>query len=258
MSTGIWMVFGGVALGLFWAVGAYNRLSGLRDRVVQRHAEADRVLRTRRKAVLAWVAVAEQGDAAAPDSAPMGLAPTDASPGVPAAEAPCAGAADRAGLRPDARKVELVMHACAQAGAAGEQARRQPTRRGAMASLNMAEQVLERTLQEFLQHPSAVATPQALRRRAAWMACEVQLTVARQMLNRDIAGYNAAVRQFPARVLATLVGMRPTEPLRAGAELSPTVASAAGAALPGPDASAEASARADAVGPAGVSPAGAS
>ena len=246
MTTSIWMVFGGVALGVFWAVGAYNRLSGLRDRVVQRQAEADRVLRARRKAVLAWVAVAENADATVGDTASMGLAPLEPGSAATFRAAPVL-ASTASGLEggslalnaarspqategPDPHTVEMVMHACAQAAAAGERARDQPTRRGAMASLNMAEQVLERTLREFMQQPAAVATAQTLRRRASWMACEVQLTVARQVLNRDIAAYNAAVKQFPARLLATLVGLRPTEPLRAGAELSPTVAPARAAA----------------------------
>lgn len=228
MATSFWILLGGAALTLFWAVGAYNRLIGLRDRVVRRHGEADRVLRARREAVLAWVAVAQDIHAVVGDTASLGLGPLDPvgladgtisrHGGLEPAPTPGAMTA-----LPDSETVALVVHACAQAAAVAEQALERPTRRGALASLNMAEQVLERTLRAFMDDPAATATPQALRRRASWMACEVQLTVARQVLNREIAAYNAAVTQLPARLLATLVGMRPTVRLQAGAELSPTV-----------------------------------
>lgn len=266
MSTPFWILLGGLALAVFWAIGAYNRLCALRDRVVQRYAEADRVLRARRKAVLAWVAVAEDAQAAVGDTASMGLVPMEPAPegerptlrwlpADPAGGGLAADALEEAvAPRPDADLVGLVMHACAQASAVGDETRRRPTRRGALASLNMAEQVLERTLRAFMDDPAATATPQALRRRAGWMACEVQLNVARQVLNREIAGYNAAVTQFPARLLATLVGMRPTVNLRAGAELSPTLArphpaSPRTPAVPEPQAAAASAMTAAAAGP---------
>jgi LemA protein len=171
----------------FWGVGAYNRLSAVRDKLVRRFVEADRVLRVRRKAILAWVA----------------------------------GAEDRPN---DSAGVDAVIHACTQADAAGEKARARPTSRGLIASVNMAEQVLERTMRDFMQQPAAAG---AANRRAAWVATEVQLAVARQVFNREVQAYNTAVRQFPASIMARAIGLAPTAVLEAGAELSPS-----GTALP--------------------------
>lgn len=185
MALHTWLMVGIGALLVFWAVGAHNRLSALRDRLVRRHAEVDRVLRLRRRAVIAWVAAAGDGD------------------GV------------------DLSLNESVLDACAQAEAAAEGARRAPTRRGAIAAANMAEQVLERTVRAFMAHPSSNARPAAAPRRAAWVGCEVQLAVARQGFNREVAAYNAAVSQFPASLLAAVTGLRPTLPVEAGPELSP-------------------------------------
>ncbi len=241
MSTSFWWIFGGVALALFWAVGAYNRLSGLRDRVVQRQADADRMLRARHQAVLAWVASSLQGGAT--DAARPG-APDEALPGLHPTLPPA----------PDDGTVQRVRHACAQAAAAGDAVRARPTRRGAMASLNMAEQVLESALQSFMQEPAAAHTPAARLARSAWMACEVELTVARQVLNADIGAYNAGVRQFPARLLAALFGMGATEALRAGAELSPLIAAPGDAPTAAPT---SASTEADAGARAGAAPAAA-
>lgn len=194
MSTPI--VVGTVLLAVlvFWCVGAYNRLSAVRDKLVRRFVEADRVLRVRRKAMLAWVAATqEQG------------------PLLPGTEA--------------------VVHACTQADAAGEKARTQPTARGLIGSLNMAEQVLERTMRDFMQQPSAGAVAN---RRAAWVATEVQLAVARQVFNREVLAYNEAVRQFPASIVARLIGLAPTLSLEAGAELSPAGALAAAPSIEAP------------------------
>lgn len=185
MTIDTWLLIGTGALLVFWGVGAHNRLSALRDRLVRRHAEVDRVLRLRRRAVIAWVAAAGDGDGA------------------------------------DLSLNESVLDACAQAEAAAEGARRAPTRRGAIAAANMAEQVLERTVRTFMAHASSSARPASAPRRAAWVGCEVQLAVARQAFNREVVAYNAAVSQFPASVLAAVTGLRPTLPVEAGPELSP-------------------------------------
>ncbi len=172
-----------LVLFVFWGVGAHNRLSAARDRLVRRYADADRVLRIRRKAVLAWVAAVHE------------------SPATSGGDA--------------------VLHACAQAEAAGDKARAKPTARGLIGSLNMAEQVMERTLRDFMQQP---ATASAVGRRAAWVATEVQLSVVRLAFNREVASYNTAVQQFPARLIAALIRLSPTGPLEAGAELSAAAA----------------------------------
>lgn len=208
MATGTWILIGTVLVLVFWSVGAYNRLSHHRDRLVRRQAEAERVLRLRRRAVAAWATAAGDGDEAGDDAPP----------------------------------VAAVLHACAQADAAGDGVRASPTSRSAVAALNLAEQVLESTLRGFMRHPRA-ATAGAGGRRAAWVSAEVQLVVARQVLNREVAVYNAAVGQFPASVIAAAAGLHATGTLEAGTELSPaggaptraavgaTIGTAAGAAL---------------------------
>jgi LemA protein len=186
MATGTWLLIGTAAVLVFWSVGAYNRLSHHRDRLVRRQAEAERVLRLRRRAVAAWAAAASDG-----------MGDTD-----------------------DAPPVAAVLHACAQADAAGEGVRQSPTSRSAVSALNMAEQVLESTLRSFIRHPAAGAAA-AGGRRAAWVAAEVQIVVARQVLNREVAVYNAAVGQFPASLIAATAGLRATGTLEAGTELTP-------------------------------------
>ena len=161
---------------LFWCVGAYNRLMALRN--VMRAAFTQLEAQVRRRHEL----IPQLADAARADPA------TD----------------------PDV--LDAAVAARQQARAALDLARAHPGAPGPMVSLAMAEQVLEdacRRLQQAIDRRSALkadSTVQAVR--DDLLGAEGRLGFARQMFNEAVTAYNAAVQQFPTRVLSSLFGFR--------------------------------------------------
>lgn len=166
------MAIAGLALLLFWAVGAYNRLVRLRAAVVHAFEPLDQGLARR----LDWVQ----------DALPELLRDLESD----AASAPWA----------------RVQAAGQQAKLALAQVRRQPGDQAGMAGLVLARATLEGAWQEALTsfpEPQAEISPLLLKW-TEWQHAEAPLAVA---FDQAVGIYNAAAAQFPASVLARLSGL---------------------------------------------------
>ncbi len=178
----MWISWVFLALLLFWAVGAYNRLIRLRSAALQAFGALDAHWQR-------WIALLAQYAASRIEATE-----DDASAG---------GAADtQAAL--DA--------AAAQFAASLAVARARPLDGDAAATLSAAAQVLD-TAWQALAHEQARAgegvAPPAL---APWIHQREQLALhageARRLFNEAVGQYNHAIGQFPANLLAWLFGMK--------------------------------------------------
>lgn len=168
---------------LFWAVGAYNRLVGLRNVIGKTFTQVDAQIKRRHE-----------------------LIPLLAEAARP-----------HAGLEADT--LEAACAACRQARATLDLARARPCAFGAVSSLSMAEHVVDGTrarLLDTLQASVAANADPALGDMVAELnATENKLVYARQVFNDAVDDYNQAARQFPTRLLSTLYGFRKAAPLQA-------------------------------------------
>jgi LemA protein len=176
MDTTAWALLVGALL-VFWAIGAHNRLVGLRNAISAAWAQLDEPLARRR------------------DTLPLLLA---------ALREPLPAARD---------VVDAVAAALAQNQAAGDMLRARPAQHSAAASFSAAEGVLALALARLL----AVLEPEpALRQREDIAAAlrtlheaDLRHAFARQRYNDAVAAYNAALRQRPTRWLAGLFSFAP-------------------------------------------------
>lgn len=171
------------ALAFFWLVGAYNRLVRLRAAVGKAFAALDEQLVRQ----LVWV----QG--CLPESMRGGAAtaPADLQDDITAAWARLQAASD-------------------QFAAVLAQARAKPLDAAAMASLVLAHEAMRTAWSSTLAiavPPEAVPSPERLQ--ARWMRLLHQSMPLRTAFNDAAAAYNQAIGQFPAWLLARLVGFRP-------------------------------------------------
>lgn len=149
------IIWAGLALLLFWSVGAYNRLVRLRSQGLAAFAGMERLLSQ-------FAAMArEQG----PDTG-------------------------------------ALFAAAGQFQASLNVSRSRPLNAPTTKALSTAYETLRRC---WLQAPDALP--------AQWDQLAVQLELARSDFNQSVSGYNAAIGQFPAAVLARLFGLKPAEPL---------------------------------------------
>lgn len=163
-----WVV--GAAL-LFWVVGAYNRLVGLRSTIVRKFAPVDEQFRLRH------ALLHEQLESLAP-------LPGEAGPVLDALSA-----------------------ACQQAEAACSHAKLRPGSTGAITSLRMAEDILnEARARLTAQLPAGIDTQELS---ARLTATDTTLAFARRQFNDAVLEYNHAVKQFPTRLIVSLFGFRP-------------------------------------------------
>jgi len=114
-----WVV---AAVLLFWAVGAYNRLVSLRNRLTRAFAAVDERFRHRHARLLQWADALGDGDAAA---------------------------------------LQSLRAACQQAEAACAHARARPTHAGALTSLRMAEEILSQARSRLPAPEGDAASPAA-------------------------------------------------------------------------------------------------
>lgn len=162
-----WVV--GAAL-LFWIVGAYNRLVGLRSAIVRQFAPIDEQFRLRHALLHEQLAT---------------LTPTlgDSEPSLDALNA-----------------------ACQQAEAACSHARLRPGSTGAITSLRLAEEILNESRARLaVQWPASVEA-QALAGRIT--ATDTTLAFARRQFNDAVLEYNHAVKQFPTVLIVSLFGFK--------------------------------------------------
>lgn len=165
------------ALGMFWMVGAYNRLVGLRNAVARAWAGVHDVHQKRGEALLA-LATALRG-------------PLDGEHGALDALVAAVGqgrqASDALAARPVAALLATQWSA-AEAALAAASAR----------VLALAEH------QPELREAEGVAAPLAVVK-----DCAGRLAFSRQVYNEAAQGYTAAVQQFPTRLLTRLFGFAP-------------------------------------------------
>lgn len=174
MSTQQWLLIGLAALAVFWALGAHNRLVALRNAIVAACAQFDEALQ-RRAAVLSALLDTLRQPLADEAAALEALA---------AAQARAQGAAAMLRARP-ARASHASAFATAEATLSAAQAR----------VLALVEHHRELAADELIATHRAVLGDVAQR-----------LGFARQLFNDAVQVYNEALRQFPARLLAALLG----------------------------------------------------
>ena len=183
MSATAWVVLGGlVALGV-WAVAVYNRLVQLRNRMANAFGQIDVQLKRRYDLVPNLVEVA------------------------------------RGYLAHEAATLEAVIQARGQAQGAAAAARVAPASASAMGALAVAEQALGGSLGRLMvvaeSYPElkADATMQSLSEELT--STENRLGFARQAYNDQVLDFNDQAAQFPAIVVARLLGFSPAPMLEA-------------------------------------------
>lgn len=180
MSATAWMVLALVAVVVIWAVAVYNRLVQLRNRIANAFGQIDVQLKRRYDLVPNLVEVA------------------------------------RGYLAHEAATLEAVIKARGQAQGAAAAARAAPTSASAMGALAVAEQALGGSLGRLMMvaesYPElkADATMQSLSEELT--STENRLGFARQAYNDQVLDFNDQAAQFPAIVVARLLGF-PTAPM---------------------------------------------
>ncbi|MBP7440927.1 MAG: LemA family protein [Acidovorax sp.] len=180
MSATAWIVLALVAVVVIWAIAVYNRLVQLRNRIANAFGQIDVQLKRRYDLVPNLVEVA------------------------------------RGYLAHEAATLEAVIKARGQAQGAAAAARAAPTSAGAMGALAVAEQALGGSLGRLMMvaesYPElkADATMQSLSEELT--STENRLGFARQAYNDQVLDFNDQAAQFPAIVVARLLGF-PTAPM---------------------------------------------
>ena len=180
MSATAWMVLALVAVVVIWAIAVYNRLVQLRNRIANAFGQIDVQLKRRYDLVPNLMEVA------------------------------------RGYLAHEAATLEAVIKARGQAQGAAAAARAAPTSAGAMGALAVAEQALGGSLGRLMMvaesYPElkADATMQSLSEELT--STENRLGFARQAYNDQVLDFNDQAAQFPAIVVARLLGF-PTAPM---------------------------------------------
>jgi LemA protein len=199
-------IWGTAALLLFWGVGAYNRLVRLRSEALRTFGVVSPLLQRGADLVLATVIVAP---ISAPTSSPA-LPSVDAMDSPPSPPQKTTEPATQA-LRP-ASPWTGVQGAATQFMASLAVARTKPLDAEAMAALSAAGVVLRMAWQRMAAE-CATLTGAPLPQAAIWDDLSRQTDEATAHFAQAIQDYNAAITQFPALLLAWLVGFRPARAL---------------------------------------------
>lgn len=173
-----------LAVLIFWALGAYNRLVRLRAAVISAFAGVEIRLNH------ALALVAERASLQAP--------------------APAEGSADSAQRATEPELLEGLRGAATQLEVALRVARRSPLNALSTAALRTASATLQ-TAWERLQSNSA--PPELAPNQRAWEDHWQAMREAIATFNTSVHGYNRAIAQFPAVVLAYFFGFRAAEDL---------------------------------------------
>ncbi|SIR71799.1 hypothetical protein [Pseudacidovorax sp. RU35E] len=173
--------WGVIAIGVFWYVGAHNRLVRLRSAAVQAYAQLDAALMAQVQHVQAQLAQAP----ASTEETQRGLDAT-------------------------------LRGACGQLATSLGAARLRPLHAPTMAALGTAVRAWTAAWHQHAQAagqslPALVADD--LLAGTAWPLPPAQIGVAQAQFNTAVSQYNAAVRQFPARIVAWLARFKVAAPL---------------------------------------------
>lgn len=174
MSWGLLAAVLAAAVVLFWMVGAYNRLIGLRDKVAAAWQQVDEALQRRGESVAPLVA------------------------------------ALRDGLVGEGAALDALLSAQAQVAAASDGLRPRPVVADATQALLRAEALMAaasaRVLALLDLHPDLQATAAVAPHAQALRDAEPALSFARQWFNQAAQAYNDAACQWPTRLLTRLFG----------------------------------------------------
>lgn len=155
-------------LGL-WMLGAHNRITALRGAVLAAWQPVEAAMQQRGQALAALLAASAEV------------------------------------LAGEQAALDAVQAAQAQVAACAEPLRRRPIQRDAVAELSKADAVLAATLPRLLalveQHPMLQATDEVRNALAGLAEARPRLRFARQAFNDAGQTYNAALAQFPTRLL---------------------------------------------------------
>lgn len=172
MNGSQWLVLGGIALLVFWMVGAYNRLVGLRNTVVTAWTQCDEQLRRRSTVLESLVAALREY--------------------LPAEHA----------------TFDAALAAEQQLQIAADAVRMKPVRAATALNLVTAEGVLASALARLTppieQHEPLREDAEIGTALIELHDADLHLGLARRAFNSAVDSYNAAVRQFPARLLAQM------------------------------------------------------
>jgi LemA protein len=183
LSTTQIVIFGVIALLVFWAVGAYNRMIRLRNEIANAFAQIDVQLKRRHDLIPNLVEVA------------------------------------RKYLSHERETLERVTAARAQVMAATDLVKAQPHQSGPIKSLGMAEGVLANAMGGFraiVESYPELKADQTLRELSEELThTENKVAFSRQLFNDATLDYNNAAHQFPTNVVAGLFGFRTAAMLQA-------------------------------------------
>lgn len=177
MTTTGWMTLTALGVVVLWAVFAYNRLVMLRNRIANAFAQIDVQLRRRYDLIPNLVEVA------------------------------------RGYLQHESRTLEAVIAARGQAVSAAQAARAQPTSAPLVGALASAEGLLGGSLGRLLavaeNYPDLKADATMRELSEELSSTESRLGFARQAYNDQVLQFNDAAMQFPALIVARLLGFAP-------------------------------------------------
>src|SRR5512146_169579 len=172
-----------VALVLFWAVGAYNRLVQLRNRFRNGFAQIDVQLKRRYDLIPNLVETA------------------------------------RAYMKHERETLEAVIRARNAAAAAGAAAAANPAAAAAVRELATAEGALSGALSRLFAlaeaYPDLKANQNMMQLTEELTGTENKISFARQSFNDAVMSYNTASQQFPTNVIASAFSFKPAELLNA-------------------------------------------
>ena len=179
-----WIILLGlILLVIFWGVGAYNRLVGLRNRFKNAFAQIDVQLKRRYDLIPNLVETA------------------------------------RAYMKHERDTLEAVISARNQAADADRAAAANPGDAQALMRLGAAEGTLSAALGRLFAlaeaYPDLKANQTMMQLSEELTATENKIAFSRQAFNDAVMGYNTAAEQFPANVIASMFSFKPAELLAA-------------------------------------------
>ncbi|HWP17543.1 MAG TPA: LemA family protein [Burkholderiaceae bacterium] len=176
MTTGQWVSWIVLAVLVFWAVGAYNRLVRLRNAISNAFAQIDVQLKRRYDLIPNLVETA------------------------------------RKYIAHERETLEAVIAARNQATTAAGEVRQHPMSARAVGALAVAEQALDGTLGRLMavvENYPELKADETLRELSEELAStENRIAFARQAFNDATLDYNDAAQQFPTNLIARIFGFR--------------------------------------------------
>ncbi len=179
-----WLIFLGlIALLVFWAIGAYNRLVGLRNQFKNAFAQIDVQLKRRYDLIPNLVETA------------------------------------KGYMKHERETLEAVIKARNSAVTANTAAAANPADPGAIQNLSAAEGALRGALGKLFAlaeaYPDLKANQNMMQLSEELTGTENKIAFARQAFNDSVMTFNTAVEQFPSNVIASAFSFKPAELLAA-------------------------------------------